>query len=155
MKTKIALGAALALLLALAAAAAGTEDKGTKRTLENRKVFPGQIACIGCTLKKRGADPQCTLHAKHAQGLLAADGTLWTFVDDARGHAVIRNKELKGAQVRIHGWTFPKAQYIQVSKFERRVGDAWVMYDYCTVCGFEEGDHDGSDLCEDCREDEE
>lgn len=119
---------AAAALLALVA-----QDKFKKRDLKDRAEFAGKIVCIGCALEQQdnGADAQCTRHSKHAQGLLMADGTLWTFVDNARGHLVIANTKLKDKDVKILGWKFPKAQYIEVSKYQVKDGDKWVAYDFC------------------------
>lgn len=116
-------------MLALATA----QDPPKKRDLKDRAEFAGTIVCIGCTLEKQdgGADAQCTLHAKHAQGLLAADGTLWTFVDNAKGHRVIVNDKLRGKEVKVFGWKFPKAQYVEVFKYQVKDGEKWVAYDFC------------------------
>jgi hypothetical protein len=107
------------------------QDK--KRENKDRVEIAGTIVCIGCTLEKQdgGADAQCTLHAKHAQGLLMADGTVWTFVDNTKGHLLITNEKLRGKEVKILGWKFPKAQYIEVFKYQVKNGDKWVAYDYC------------------------
>lgn len=79
MKTLVAVCA----LLAVAAA----PEQAKKRDLKDRVEIAGKIVCIGCTLEKEsGAEAQCTLHSKHAQGLLDAEGKLWTFVDNAKGH---------------------------------------------------------------------
>lgn len=110
-----------------------TQPKFKLRELKERKEFEGTIVCIGCTLQKQegGANAQCTLHSKHAQGLLMKDKTLWTFVDNDRGHIVITNKRLRGKTVKINGWSFPKAQYIEISKYEIKRDDKWIGYDYC------------------------
>jgi len=145
---------AVALALVMVVAMAWAEEKAPRRTLEARTTFEGTFACVACTLEDRGADAQCSLHSKHGVGLLAADGELWTFVDNVRGHAVIRDKELRGKKVKLIGWRFPKARYIEVSKFQLEEDGEWVTYDFCKICGFEEGDHDGTDLCEDCADEE-
>lgn len=121
-----------AILAAMLALSPGDQEK-KKRDNRDRVEIPGTIVCIGCTLANQdgGADSMCTLHAKHAQGLLMADGTLWTFVDNDRGHLVITNAKLRGKEVKIKGWKFPKAQYIEVSKYEVRDGDKWIGWDYC------------------------
>lgn len=123
-----------------------------KRELPNRAEIAGTIVCIGCTLEKQdgGADAQCTLHSKHAQGLLLADGTLWTFVDNAKGHIVMTNEKLRGKEVKVLGWRFPKAQYVEISKYQLHEKDKWIAYDYCKNCGFEPGDTKDRDLCDDC-----
>ena len=144
----------LAVALVFVAVAAYAKDEFKSRVLKDRKEYAGKIVCIGCWLQNQdgGADAQCTLHAKHAQGLLAEDGTLWTFVDNTKGHKIITNKKLLGKQVKIVGWKFPKAQYIEAFKYQLKVKDKWVAYDYCKICGFEPGDHEDTDLCEDCKE---
>jgi hypothetical protein len=143
----------MAAVMAVLALAAEAQEKFKKRDLKDRQEISGKIVCIGCTLEQQdgGADSQCTLNAKHAQGLLMADGTLWTFVDNARGHHLITTDKLKGKEVKVLGWKFPKAQYIEAWKFQLKDGDKWVPYDYCKVCGFEAGhDNKDRDLCDDC-----
>jgi hypothetical protein len=130
----------------------GLVQDAKKRELKDRVEIAGTILCVGCTLEKQaGADAQCTLHAKHAQGLLAADGTLHTFVDNAKGHIVMTNEKLRGKEVKILGWKFPKSNYVEISKYQVKEGDKWVAYDYCKSCGFEKGDNKDLDLCEDCK----
>lgn len=150
--SRVASAAALAAGLLVLAAWVGAEDKFAKRALTDRVEVPGTLVCIGCTLEQQegGADAQCTLHAKHAQGLLASDGTLWTFVDNARGHLLITKDKLRGKEVKLLGWKFPKAQYLEVSKYQVKEGDKWVAYDYCKTCGFEPGDYQDRDVCADC-----
>jgi hypothetical protein len=138
-------------LVALIALVGAAQD-AKKRDLKDRVEIAGAIVCIGCTLEKEaGADAQCTLHAKHAQGLKAADGTLWTFVDNAKGHHLITNDKLRGKEVKVLGWKFPKSNYIELSKYQVKEGDKWVQWDYCKTCGFEKGDNKDTDLCEDCK----
>lgn len=124
---------AILAVAAFAAAAYGVQDKFKKRDNKDRVEVAGKVVCIGCTLENQegGANSQCTLHAKHAQGLLASDGTLWTFVDNAKGHGVITNAKLKDKDVKILGWKFAKAQYLEVSKYQIKEGDKWAPYDYC------------------------
>lgn len=126
----------LAILLILSGLAPAAQDpvkKPEKRKPSDRQWIEGRIVCVGCALENQdgGADSQCTLHAKHAQGLLAADGTLWTFVDNARGHHVVTNAKLRDKEVKVFGWKFAKAQYVEVSKYQLKTGDKWVGYDYC------------------------
>jgi hypothetical protein len=145
----------LAFALVFVAVAAYAQDAFKARELKDRNEYAGKIVCIGCWLQNQdgGADSQCTLHSKHAQGLLAEDGTLWTFVNNTKGHKIQTDKKLLGKQVKIVGWKFPKAQYIEISRYGLKDGDDWVAYDYCKICGFEPGDHEDTDLCEGCRED--
>lgn len=122
----------LVIASAVLVTVAGVQDR-KKRDPKDRVEIAGKIVCIGCTLENQegGADAQCTLHAKHAQGLLAADGTLWTFVDNAKGHLVITNAKLRDKEVKVLGWKFPKAQYLELSKYQVKEGDKWIGWDYC------------------------
>ncbi len=145
----------LAAALLCVAAVAGDAPAGAAKRRENkdRIEIPGTVVSIGATLESMGANAEDTLHAKGAQGLLAPDGTLWTFVDNAKGHGVVTNQKLRGKEVKILGWKFSKTQYVEVSKYAVKEGDAWVPYDYCKNCGWE-ADHDNkdTDLCEGCKE---
>lgn len=146
--TRILFAVTVGILLSAAAFIEETK----KRDLKDRVEIPGTVVCIGCTLaKESGADAQCTLHAKHTQGLQTADGTLWTFVDNARGHVVMTNDKLRGKEVKVFGWKYPKSQYVEVWKYQVKEGDKWIAYDYCKTCGFEKGDQKDADLCDDCR----
>lgn len=139
---------------AIASVLLAEDGRASLRTLEDRVEIEGKIVCIGCALQnqEKGADAQCSLYARHAQGLLLPDGTLWTFVDNTKGHLVITNESLRGMDVKVLGWRFPKAQYIEVFKYWVKEGGEWVAWDYCRTCGFEKGDNKDTDLCEDCRE---
>lgn len=141
----------IAAIFALAAAGFA-EGKFAKRELKDRVEIPGTVVCIGCTLENQegGADPQCTLYAKHAQGLQLADGTIWSFVDNARGHYLITTDKMRGKEIKVLGWRFAKAQYLEVFKFAIKKGDAWEGWDFCKTCGWEPGDHHDKDLCDDC-----
>ena len=142
----------LALFVAILAVPAVAQDKAPKRELKDRVEISGKIVCVGCTLEKEaGADPQCTLHAKHAQGLQAADGLLYTFLDNAKGHIVMTNAKLRDKEVKVLGWKYPKSQVIEIFKYQLKEGDKWAAYDYCKTCGFEKGDHKDLDLCDDCK----
>lgn len=128
------------------------QDVAKKRDLKDRVEVQGTIVCIGCTLEKTaGAEAQCTLHAKHAQGFLDAEGKLWTFVDNAKGHIVMTNDKLRGKEVKVLGWKFPKGQYLEISKYQVKEGEKWIAFDYCKTCGFEKGDNKDLDLCDDCK----
>lgn len=146
--------ALVVVLVAGALLSAQDTKKPEKRKPADRQWIEGKIVCIGCTLENQegGAEAQCTLYSKHAQGLLMADGTLWTLVNNARGHLVITNEKLRGKELKIFGWKWPRAQYIEVSKYQLKDGDTWIAYDYCKNCGFEKGDHKDKDLCDDCSE---
>ena len=124
---------ALALLAILAASAQDKQQPRKKRDLKDRAWIQGKIVCVGCHLEglEGGADSQCTLHSKHAQGFLKDDGTLWTIVDNERGHPVITKKELRDKQVQVYGWTFAKSQYFELYKYKIKTGDTWEGWDYC------------------------
>ena len=146
----------LIALVAVAAVSAGIALAGDApvklRDNKDRVEIPGTMISVGATLEALGANAQDTLYTKGALGLQDADGLLWTFVDNEKTHGVIRDAKLKGKQVKIMGWKFPKAQYIEISRYQVKQGDTWVGYDYCKTCGWEPGDHKDTDLCADCAE---
>lgn len=146
----------LIALVAVAAVSAGIAFAGDTpvklRDNKDRIEIPGTMVSVGATLEALGANAQDTLYTKGALGLQDADGLLWTFVDNEKTHGVIRDGKLKGKEVKIMGWKFPKAQYIEISKYQVKQGDKWVGYDYCKTCGWEPGDHKDIDLCAECAE---
>jgi hypothetical protein len=123
-----------------------------KRENKDRVEIAATFASVGATLEGLGADAQATLHTKGALGLLLPDGTFWSIVDNAKGHGVIFGAKLLGKEVKVLGWKFPKAQFVEVSKYQLKEGEKWVAYDYCKTCGWEPGDHKDTDLCPECVE---
>ena len=151
MKSKLlSLLSASAVLLASVVLAG--EPAAKRRDNKDRIEIPGAIVGIGATLEAMGANAEDTLYMKGAQGVLAPDGSLWTIVKNAKGFGVVTNEKLRGKEVKILGWKFPKAQYVEISKYSVKEGDKWVAYDFCKNCGWEPGDNKDTDLCEDCRE---
>ena len=128
------------------------EDAPKKHDFAKIASVEGTIVCLGCELEKQGADAQCTLNSKHAQGLRAADGTLWSLVDNDRGHGVITNEKLRGKDVRLKGWKFEKALFVEVWQYEVKDGDKWILYSFCATCGWEKSDYGQKSLCPDCEE---
>lgn len=80
----------------------------------------GQLVCVGCSLKKmNGADAQCSLFAHHAVGFKSGDGTLWSIVDNEKGHDVIRAHTLVGKKnATISGWIYPSAHFVEIDSIE-------------------------------------
>jgi hypothetical protein len=147
--TSVAVAAAF-LFLTVVAPIARADEPPAKSDRE-KVVLTGKLVCVGCHLEKaHGAEPQCTLHSKHAQGFLAEDGTIYTLLDNARGHFLVTDKKLKDRPVKLQAYRFPKAQVLEVVRYEVEEGGKWVAYDYCKHCGFEKGDNGGKDLCDDC-----
>ncbi len=143
---------AVAALALLATTVFAGDAPAKRREDKDRVEIPATVACVACTLESWGADAQATLYSKHAQGLLLPDGTLWSIVDNAKGHGLVTNEKLKDKEIKVLGWKFAKAQYVEVSKYSLKDGDKWVAYDFCKNCGWEPGDNQGTDLCPDCRE---
>lgn len=143
-------------LVALAATTAGIALAGDAparlRENKDRAEFAGTMVSLSAALEALGANAQDTLYTKGSLALQDADGLLWTFVDNEKGHGVIKDAKLKGKEVRILGWKFPKTQIIEISKYQLKDGEKWVAYDYCKTCGWEPGDHGDTDLCPGCAE---
>jgi hypothetical protein len=141
----------IAALFGIVAAALAAAGDDAPRPKKQRVEVAGKLVCVGCYLEREyGADAQCTLYAKHAQGFLAEGGTLYTLLDNGRGHALIAEKKLAGVPLVLEAWAFPKAQVLEAIRFRKKEGEAFVQYDWCRNCGFEKGEHAGGDLCEDC-----
>ncbi len=107
---KILLSAALSLPLFLNAGAFDSEKGLDKITLK------GKVVCLGCSLKKlSGANAQCGLYTQHDAGIKLADGSLWTIVNNAKGHDVIRaHSAVIGKNANLTGWLYPNANHIEI-----------------------------------------
>ncbi len=105
----------VSLILVVAASFAFAGGWDNTKGLD-KSTLKGELVCIGCSLKKLdGANAQCNLYAHHAIGFKAADGTLWSFVDNAKGHDIIRAHKLLGhKKATISGWMFPLAHFIEI-----------------------------------------
>ncbi|MBI4564583.1 MAG: hypothetical protein HY716_07830 [Planctomycetes bacterium] len=123
----------LAVLCASALLAIGAlQVQEKKRDMKDRVWAEGKIVCIGCFLAEdAGAEAQCTLHAKHAQGFLDKEGKLWTIVDNERGHFAITNAALRNQPIRIFGWPYEKHRYLELYKYQIKDGDKWQIWDFC------------------------
>ncbi len=153
LRTASAAAFAVALALTHSAIVAVRADEPAAPPAEGKQKaeIVGTVVCVGCHLEKEhGAVAECTLHSKHAQGLLAEDGRLFTFLHNARGHTLVTDKKLLGKTLKVEGFTFPKAQVLEITRYSVKDGNAYVLWDYCKLCGFEKGDNQGRDLCTDC-----
>jgi hypothetical protein len=90
-----------------------------KRKDEERVYVVGKVINVAYELQHRpsGADSQETLFSKGRQGLMTSGGTLWTFVDNIKGQDLQWNKDYLGKFIKIYGWVFHDAQYIEVDEF--------------------------------------
>lgn len=84
----------------------------------DKMTLKGELVCIGCSLKKLdGANAQCNIYAHHAIGFKAADGTLWSIVDNQKGHDIIRSHTLlEHKKATITGWMYPLAHFIEIDE---------------------------------------
>lgn len=75
-----------------------------------------KVVCLGCSLKKLGgANAQCGLYDAHDAGLKLADGSLWSIVNNAKGHDIIRaHGAVIGKNAKVTGWMYPNAHYIEI-----------------------------------------
>lgn len=105
------------LVLSAGVVSAGGWDK--KKGMD-KITLSGELVCIGCSLKKLdGANAQCDLYAHHAIGFKANDGTLWSIVDNEKGHDVIRSHALlEKKNATITGWLYPLAHYVELDGIE-------------------------------------
>lgn len=117
-----------ALVLPLAVLA---EDGKKQKDFTKLETVAGTVVCLGCELETQGADAQCTLHARHAQGLKDAEGNLWTFLDNKRGHAMATNAKLRGKEIRVRAWKYEKARYLELWQYEVKDKDSWTLWSWC------------------------
>ena len=77
----------------------------------------GKIVCLGCSLKKLGgANAQCGLYDAHDAGIKLKDGSLFSIVNNAKGHDIIRaHGAVIGKNAKIQGWIYPNAHYIEIN----------------------------------------
>ena len=80
----------------------------------------GELVCTGCSLKKlSGANAQCSLYSQHDIGVKLADGTIWTIVNNAKGHDIIRaHKTVENKYAVINGWMYPNAHQIEIASIK-------------------------------------
>ncbi len=92
---------------------AGGWDK--KKGLD-KMTLSGELVCVGCSLKKLdGANAQCSIYAQHLVGFKAGDGTLWSIIDNEKGHDVTRaHTLLEHKKATITGYMFPIAHFIEI-----------------------------------------
>ncbi len=110
----------LLLTASLAVAGGWSNEKGLDQV-----TLKGELVCIGCSLKKMdGANAQCDLYSHHAIGFKTPDGLLWSIVDNAKGHDIIRAHKLieqgdtKSKKATITGWIYPAAHFVEIDKID-------------------------------------
>lgn len=79
-----------------------------------------ELVCLGCSLKKlSGANAQCGLYTLHDVGVKLGDGTLWSIVNNAIGHDIIRGHGLlEHKTATVTGWLYPNANHIEIAKID-------------------------------------
>ena len=82
----------------------------------NKMTVEGELVCLGCSLKKlSGANAECSLYSQHDLGVKLADGTLWTIVNNQKGHDIIKaHGLLERKTATIIGWLYPNAHHIEI-----------------------------------------
>ncbi len=79
-----------------------------------------ELVCLGCSLKRlSGANAQCDLYSQHDVGVKLADGSLWSLVNNAKGHDVIKAHTLViGKKANLTGWLYPNAHHIEIDTID-------------------------------------
>jgi hypothetical protein len=90
-----------------------------KRTDQERIYIVGKVINIAQELQQRpgGADSQDSLFSKGRQGLMTSGRSIWTFVDNIKGQDLQWNTRYLGKFIKIHGWVFHDAQYVEIDEF--------------------------------------
>lgn len=78
------------------------------------------LVCLGCSLKgMSGANAQCNLFTLHDIGIKLGDGTLWSIVNNQKGHDIIRAHDLVGGKkAKVTGWLYPAANHIEIDSID-------------------------------------
>jgi len=95
-------------------------SKGEYRRRDDQRTYiVGKIVNIGYELQHRsgGADAQDALFSKGRQGVMTSGDIIWTFVDNIKGQELQWNKDFLGKYVKVFGWTFPDAHYLEVDSY--------------------------------------
>ncbi|MBN1492915.1 MAG: hypothetical protein JW938_02070 [Candidatus Omnitrophica bacterium] len=95
-------------------------SKGEYRRREDQRTYiVGKIINIAYELQHRpeGADAQDALFSKGRQGLKTSGDVVWTFVDNIKGQELQWNKDHLGKYIKIYGWVFHDAHYIEVDSY--------------------------------------
>ncbi len=105
----------MAFFVATAFAGGWDKEKGL-----DEMTLTGELVCVGCSLKKLdGANAQCSIYAQHLIGFKAGDGTLWSIVDNEKGHDITRSHTLlEHKKATITGFMFPVAHFIEIVDIE-------------------------------------
>ena len=79
-----------------------------------------ELVCLGCSLKKMsGANAQCGLFTRHDVGIRMGDGTLWSIVNNKKGHDIIRAHSLViHKKATVTGWLYPAANHIEIDSIK-------------------------------------
>lgn len=95
-------------------------SKGEYRRRDEERVYiVGKIINIAYELQHRpsGAETQDALYSKGRQGLKTSGGRIWTLVDNIKGQQLQWDKQFLNKYVKILGWVYHDAQYIEVDSF--------------------------------------
>jgi hypothetical protein len=95
-------------------------SKGEYRRREDQRTYVvGKVVSVAYELQHRpgGADVQEALFSKGRQGLKTSGDALWTFVDNIKGQELQWNTDYLGKYVKVFGWVFHDAHYIEVDSF--------------------------------------
>ena len=105
-------------------------SKGEYKRKDSERIYiVGKVVNIAADLQHRagGAYTQDALFSKGRQGLKTSGDYILTFVDNIKGQDLQWNKDYLGKFVKIFGWVFHDAQYVEVDSFS--VGDKDYIWD--------------------------
>lgn len=76
----------------------------------------GEIVSIPSVLESQSPAYEPPPSGPVEQGLLTANGQLWSFIHNEAGAELRWNPQLRGSWVRVHGWKYPDAKHLDVSE---------------------------------------
>lgn len=85
--------------------------------IQDLRELKGEIIWLQGGLKRGDVTPYrnpLVPLASYEQGLLDAEGNLWTFLDNPKGRELRYNKLLRGKSVAVKGWLYDRTQIVEV-----------------------------------------
>ncbi len=84
---------------------------------EGEKTVKGKLVCIDCNLGMQGkVNAQCKAYG-HEEGLITADGKIYSFVKNDRSKALLKHGTYTGKEITINGRVFENAHRIDVVSY--------------------------------------
>ncbi len=86
------------------------------KTSGEHATLKGTLVCLGCSLKKDGANSECSTFG-HKHALKTEDGKFINFLENKFAADLIKGEKYSNKQVEVHGVYFANANSLDVENF--------------------------------------